>query len=129
MRQQGILGSVQCIHSAFASHGAGGDAWENASDVCAGKDCDYPGERAGRCYIDTPQAGMGMLAPRHGSVQHVWKRQVPHKGPMTSHQSGVFKPFHGLAYIAHPSPPRLGRKLLQPVLKSSAVHFPLLSFP
>ena len=39
-----------------------------------------------------------MLAPQDSSVQRVWEREVTHEGPFSCHQSGVFKPFHGLAY-------------------------------
>ena len=52
-----------------------------------------------------PGSGMRMLTPQHSRVQHVWEREVTHEGPVAGHQPGVFKPFDGLAYVAHPHPP------------------------
>ena len=107
VRQQGILGGLQRIHSALAGHRAGGKARQHAGDICASEDCDHARHSAGRSNIDTPETGVRMLAPQDGSVQHVWEREVTHEGPFSCHQSGVFKPFHGLAYVAHHPPPRL----------------------
>jgi hypothetical protein len=44
---------VQCIHGALAGHGAGGNPWQNAGDICTGEHCDHPGYRTSRRHIDT----------------------------------------------------------------------------
>jgi hypothetical protein len=107
MRQQRILGGLQRIHSALAGHSASGNTRQNAGDVCASEDCHHPGHSTGRSNIDAPQTGVRMLAAQDSGVQRVWEREVTHEGSVACHQPGVFKPFHGLAYVAHPRPPRL----------------------
>ena len=108
VRQQGVLGGLQRIHSALAGHSAGGDTRQHASDIRAGEDCHHTRHSAGRSNMHTPETGVRMLAPQDGGVQHVWECEVTHEGPVACHQSRIFKPFHGLAYVAHPLPPRPG---------------------
>jgi hypothetical protein len=98
---------VQRIHSTLASHSAGGDTRQHAGGIRAGEDRDYTRHSASRSHIDASETGVRMLAPQDGGMQHVGEREVTDEGAMACHQPGVFKPFHGLAHVAHPHSPRL----------------------